>query len=343
MPTVSSKRLANFCRQMSTSLNAGLDTRKAFHTCQHLLGKGHTASLTYIANELETGGTLHESIKQCKSTFPPLMTMLVQVGEISGKTEDAFKGLADYYDNRVALVRGFIKSITWPVMQFVIATGVFGLILLIMSILLGDGGAGDLLPAWISDGSIFSKYVAFMIVFYGFAGGVGYAIYMQWLNIEVFVGLISLIPGIKHAFLNLAMSRLCWTFSLVHNAGVDAERSVALAVRASGNPVYIKTLEAILEAIRQNDEFYSAFARTQAYPNDFLTILSTAEQAGTISESLSREASTFRDKAESQLKWLSKICSGIIYGGVAAVIIVMIFVMYNTFIINPLNNVLGGG
>ncbi len=339
MPTVSSKRLASFCHQMGTSLNAGLDTRKAFSTCKHLLGKGHTASLSYITNELESGGTLYEGIKHCKTTFPPLLSMMVQVGEMSGRTEDAFNGLGDYYDNRVALIRGFIKSVTWPVLQFVIATFVFGLILLIMSILLGDGGADDLLPAWISNGSLFSKYCSLMLVLYGFAAGIGYGIYMQWLNIDIFVGFLSLIPGVKHAFLNLAMSRFCWTFSLIHNAGVDAERSVVMAIKASGNPVYTKTLESIRESVRKNQEFHTAFANTQTYPAEFLTILATAEQAGTISESLWREANTFREKAESQLKWLSKICTGMIYGAVAAVIIIMIFVLFNTFVLNPLNTI----
>ncbi|MBA61241.1 MAG: hypothetical protein CMJ76_02645 [Planctomycetaceae bacterium] len=341
MPTVSSKRLASFCHQMGVSLKAGLDTRKAFGTCKHLLGKGHTASLSLITDELEQGSTLHECIRKCPKTFPPLLSMLVQVGELSGKTESAFKGLANYYDNRVALIRGFFKRVTWPVLQFVIATGVVGLVLFIMGMLLGNGGAGELLPSWIADDSLFSKYCGLMFVLYGFAGGVGYGVYMQWLNIEVFVGLLSLLPGVKHPFLNLAMSRFCWTFSLVHNAGVDAERSVAMAIKSSGNPVYIKTLQPVLDAIRNNEDFYSAFASTDVYPAAFLSSLMTAEQAGTISESLWQEAATFRLKAESQLQWLSKVCTGLIYGGVAVFIIIMIFVFYKTFILNPINTILG--
>jgi len=269
------------------------------------------------------------------------MSMMVQVGELSGKTEAAFIGLAEYYDNRVALIRGFFKSVTWPVLQFIIATGVVGLVLLIMGMLLGNGEAGDLLPGWLSDNSLFSKYCGLMLVIYGFAGGIGYGVYMQWLNVEVFVGLLSILPGVKHPFLNLAMSRFCWTFSLVHNAGVDAERCVDIAIKSSGNPVYLKTLDPILDAIRNNEDFYSAFARTDTYPPDFLSSVLTAEQAGTISESLWREATTFRTKAESQLQWLSKICSGLIYGGVAIFIIIMIFVFYKAFILNPLNTILG--
>ena len=341
MPTVSSKRLSSFCRQMGVSLHAGLDTRKAFGTCKHLLGKGHTASLSLITNELEEGSTLYECIRQCPGTFPSLMSMMVQVGELSGKTEAAFIGLAEYYDNRVALIRGFFKSVTWPVLQFVIATGVVGLVLFIMGMLLGNGEAGDLLPGWLSDNSLFSKYCGLMLVFYGFAGGIGYGVYMQWLNIEVFVGLLSQLPGVKHPFLNLAMSRFCWTFSLVHNAGVDAERCVDMAIKSSGNPVYLKTLKPVLDAIRNNDDFYSAFAQTNTYPPDFLSSVMTAEQAGTISESLWREATTFRTKAESQLQWLSKICTGFIYGGVAIFIIIMIFVFYKAFILNPINTMLG--
>lgn len=114
-----------------------------------------------------------------------------------------------------------------------------------------------------------------------------------------------------------------------------------MAIKSSGNPVYIKTLEPVLHMIRNNEDFYSAFAQTKTYPAAFLSALMTAEQAGTISESLWREAETFRTKAESQLQWLSKVCTGLIYGGVAIFIIIMIFVFYKAFILNPLNTILG--
>ena len=65
------------------------------------------------------------------------------------------------------------------------------------------------------------------------------------------------------------MSRFCWTFSLVHNAGVDAERSVTMAIKSSGNPVYIKTLEPVLRVIRNNDDFYSAFAKIRPTRHHF--------------------------------------------------------------------------
>ncbi len=326
---------------MGTSLKAGLDSRKAFGTCKHLLGKGHTSDLTLIARELEEGSTLYECIQQCPGTFPPLVSMMVEVGEVAGKTDAAFVGLADYYDNRVALIRGFRRSVSMPIIQFVIATGVVGLVLFIMGMLLGGGQASDLLPAWISEGGLFGKYVGLMVVLYGFAAGIAYGVYMQWLNLEAFVGLLSLVPGIKHPFLNLALSRFCWTFSLVHNAGVDAERCATIAINSSGNPVYIRTKESVLKSLRNNEDFYSAFAKTGTYPTDFLSIFMTAEQAGTISETLWREAGTFREKAESQLRWLSKICSGMIYGAVATFIIIMIFVFYKTFVLNPINSLLG--
>jgi len=314
---------------MGVSLNAGLDTRKAFENCKHLLGKGHTASLSLITNELEVGQSLHECIRQCPKTFPPLLGMMVQVGELSGRTESAFMGLADYYDNRVALIRGFFKSIAWPVLQLVLATMVIGLMLLIIEWL--TGGPSPLFPIRLN------TYLSIVSVFYAFAIGISYCVHMQWLNIEVFVGLLSILPGVKHPFLNLALSRLCWTFSLVHNAGVDAERCAAMAIKSSGNPVYTKTLEAVLSSIRDNHDFHSSFAKTKVYPTALLTILETTEQTGTISEGLWREAGIFREKAERQLRWLSKIFSGMVYGCCAVIIGAVIISMFMGYL-NILND-----
>jgi len=342
MPTASSKRLAAFSQQMGTCLHAGLDVRNAFDNCQHLLGKGHTANQRQIAAMLQDGDMLHQAFNESSSTFPPLMTMMVEVGEISGKTEAAFKGLADYYQHRVSLIRTFIRGITWPVMQFVMATGIFGIVLLVFAIFLGNGQAGDLIPAWVGDINTFYTYCATMILIYGFTIGIIFAVYMQWLNVGLFLGTIMKIPGLRNPFLNLALSRLCWTFALVHNAGVDAQRTASMAIKTTGNPLFVRELHGILQSLQDNQEFYAAFSKASCFPDGFLAMLMTAEQTGTLTESLLREADIYRDITENQFRWLTRVTGGIIYGCVGIVVVGMIFILFKALYLDPLNNALQG-
>ncbi|MBT4845952.1 MAG: hypothetical protein HON92_11025, partial [Planctomycetaceae bacterium] len=314
MPTVSSKRLAAFSQQMGTCLNAGLDVRSSFANCQNLLGKGHKANCLKIANMLQDGDMLHQAFNESTSTFPPLMTMMVEVGEISGKTEAAFKGLADNYQHRVSLIRTFIKGISWPILQLVMATGIFGIVLLVFSMLLNTDAEDSGISAWMGDINTFYTYCAVVALGYTFVIGTVFAIYMQWLNVGIFLGVVMKIPGLRKPFLNLALSRLCWTFGLVHNAGVDAERTAAMAIRSTGNPMFIRELSGILNSLRKNQEFYTAFSKADNFPTGFLASLMTAEQTGTITESLIREAALYREITETQFTWLTRVTGGIIYG-----------------------------
>ena len=340
MPTVSSKRLAAFSHQMGTCLNAGLDVRRSFAQCQNLLGKGHTADCLKIEDMLQNGDMLHQAFNAATSTFPPLMIMMVEVGEISGKTETAFKGLADNYQHRVSLIRTFIKGISWPILQFVMATGIFGIVLLVFTIFLGNGEAADLIPAWVGDINTFYTYCTVVTLGYTFVVGTVFAIYMQWLSVGIFLGVVMKIPGLKKPFLNLAMSRLCWTFGLVHNAGVDAQLTAAMAIRSTGNPIFIRELSGILESLRDNNEFHTAFSKANNFPTGFLAALMTAEQTGTITESLLREAALYREITESQFTWLTRITGGIIYGCVGIVVVAMIFILFKALYLDPLNNAL---
>ena len=340
MPTVSSKRLAAFSQQMGTCLNAGLDVRSSFANCQNLLGKGHKANCLKIANMLQDGDMLHQAFNESTSTFPPLMTMMVEVGEISGKTEAAFKGLADNYQHRVSLIRTFMKGISWPILQLVMATGIFGIVLLVFAVFLGNGEAAGIIPAWVGDINTFYTYCAVVALGYTFVIGTVFAIYMQWLNVGIFLGVVMKIPGLRNPFLNLALSRLCWTFGLVHNAGVDAQRTAAMAIRSTGNPMFIRELDGILGSLQENQEFYTAFSKANIFPSGFLASLMTAEQTGTITESLIREAALYREITETQFTWLTRISGGIIYGCVGVVVIAMIFILFKTLYLDTIHNAL---
>jgi type II secretory pathway component PulF len=336
MPTVSSKRLAAFSQQMGTCLNAGLDVRNSFKNCENLLGKGHKANCLKIADMLQDGDMLYQAFKKSTSTFPPLMTMMVEVGEISGKTEAAFKGLAENYQHRVSLIRTFIKGISWPILQLVMATGIFGIVLLVFSMLLNTDAEESGISAWMGDINTFYTYCAVVALGYTFVIGTVFAIYMQWLNVGILLGVVMKIPGLRKPFLNLALSRLCWTFGLVHNAGVDAERTAAMAIRSTGNPMFIRELSGILNSLRENQEFYTAFSKANNFPTGFLASLMTAEQTGTITESLIREAALYREITENQFIWLTRVTGGIIYGSVGIVVIAMIFILFNQYL-NVLN------
>ncbi|MGY8731720.1 MAG: type II secretion system F family protein [Pirellulales bacterium] len=340
MPTVSSKRLAAFSQQMGTCLNAGLDVRNSFKNCENLLGKGHKANCLKIADMLQDGDMLYQAFKKSNSTFPPLMTMMVEVGEISGKTEAAFKGLADNYQHRVSLIRTFIKGISWPILQFVMATGIFGIVLLVFTVFLGNGEAADLIPDWVGNINTFYTYCTVVTLGYMFVIGTVVAIYMQWLNVGIFLGVVMKIPGLRNPFLNLALSRLCWTFALVHNAGVDARGTAAMAIRSTGNPLFIRELTGIRDSLRKNHEFYTAFSKADIFPTAFLASLMTAEQTGTITESLLREAAVYREVTETQFTWLTRITGGIIYGCVGIVVVAMIFILFKALYLDPINNAL---
>src|SRR5262249_36417258 len=78
------------------------------------------------------GWSLHEALEKQPRTFPPLFRALAAVGEETGNLPEVMGELEKYYTNQQKLRHDFIADITWPVMQFVVATLIVaGLILLL--------------------------------------------------------------------------------------------------------------------------------------------------------------------------------------------------------------------
>lgn len=78
-----------------------------------------------IVDDLIGGYSLFESLKRSRQ-FSPYEYYCIQIGEESGKLTDILKELADYYTERVKMMKQIIKSISYPIvilLSSLLATG----------------------------------------------------------------------------------------------------------------------------------------------------------------------------------------------------------------------------
>src|SRR5947209_6218816 len=90
--------LVSWCRTLKHSIGAGLDPIKIFRQ-QAKSGPRALRSLAQeTADKLGKGETLEDALEPHRNRFPPLFVELIAVGEQSGRLEDTFSELADYYE-----------------------------------------------------------------------------------------------------------------------------------------------------------------------------------------------------------------------------------------------------
>lgn len=106
-------------------LISGVPILDAFHivsrTANNLV---YERALLEMANELELGKSLHESMSLRRHLFPTITITMVRVGEDTGKIDEVMIKLHAFYEGRVDTVFGNLSTIIEPVLLLMIGVAV---------------------------------------------------------------------------------------------------------------------------------------------------------------------------------------------------------------------------
>ena len=343
MSRISTKSLIQLCRRVGTSMKAGVEPRRLWETeARHATGP-LKRSIERVREGVLRGESVADSMRACEGFFPPLVTEMVDVGERTGQLDAVFFKLADHYDHQAQLTRGFLFGIAWPALQLAMGIFVIGILILILGAIdarsIGTGEPIDVLGIGLRG---VSGAITFWIICALLIGGVVLgilAVIRGWLG-PTPMALAMRIPMLGTALANLALARLTWSLAMALDAGIDARRSVELAVRATQNPLFMSREQLMTDAIVRNRSFHEAFGEAGCFPSEFLQMVETAEMSGTTSESMQALCREYEERARSGLRWLTWLTGIGIWMFIGALLIVVIFRLFMVLYLGPINDAL---
>jgi len=317
-------KLAQWLRRVGASLRAGL---APLSTCEKETTYGsavHRSMMARVGQTIRDGGSLADGLAACGGYFPPLVCTLVEVGERSGRLDDILRGLAEHYEHLLSLRRTFLVGIAWPAIQFFAAIGVVGLLIWILGMVssmagtevdpLGFGLVGTpglLVYLGLVVTTLGGAMVVVMGLLRGAFGPAPLRVAMQ-------------LPVLGNCLKTAALSRFAWTLGLTLDSGMNARRSMELALRSTENAYYTSQMKTVDDCLMKGQEFHEALRATGLFPDEFLQMLQTAEISGTHGESLQRLADEYRQRAQTAAKALTMAASFAVWVLVALVLIALI-------------------
>lgn len=327
-PQLSWTALAAFSRSMSRMMEAGVEVRKSLQTSSRQSADRRMAgAIENVVVSVASGRTLSEAFEQEGALFPPLFRDLVNVGEQTGSVPEVFNALAKYYDSRIKQVKDFRAAIAWPVIQLVAAICIIGLLVFILGLLptadngepfdvLGLGlygatGAGVWFMGWIG------AAVAGFIVWKLASNSTAWQVALH----PVLLGL----PVIGPCMRSFAISRFSWCFALTQQAGMSIKPSLECSLKATGNGAFQMAEPLIWQELAEGETLADALTASKLFPNEYLQFVATAEETGTVPEQLDRMSHLFEDDAHRAMHRMTAIFSGVIWAGVAGIVIFFIF------------------
>jgi type IV pilus assembly protein PilC len=329
MSRISTRNLIQLLQRLGTSLRAGIDIRRIWHQEAEHGSMHHRTQAARVAERLGEGDTLAEAMSACGGYFPMLTVDLVDVGERSGRLDVILAGLAEHYSHLLSLRRTFLVGIAWPALQLTAAIVIVGVLIWLMGVLSPDIAILGLRGP---DGLMTYMLIIVMVAATGTILTMGVS---QGRFGLAPIHLALRIPVLGNCLKTMALARLAWSLGLALDAGVDARMAMRLALRSTQNPLFASQADAVDRQLLDGSEFNEALQQTGVFPDEFLQALATAELSGTYGESLERLADEYRQRAQAASRTLTIIASFVVWGLVAAMLLIVIFQIFTSVILQP--------
>jgi len=335
---ISLQAAARFCHNVGTGLHAGIDARRVFENEASRGSMHHRAQVTQVRDLVAQGSSVAEALAHAGGYFPPLLCEMAEMGERTGKLEQVFLRMGEYYQRLLSLRRTFLIGIAWPMFELILAVFVIGMFILIVG-LISDSPPMTFFGLTGPSGA--AAYFGTVGLIVGAIAGAIFAATKGWVDLDPFYRLLMHVPFLGGGLKTMALSRLTWSLAMTTNSDLSAQRAVELAVRTTENSYYTRFIEGMKNVLGRGHSMYDAFCTTGVYPADFLDALQTGEIAGSISETMQILSQEYEDRTKAFCRMLTVVASVLVFLLVAGLLIFMIFSMALQYI-GIINNAVEG-
>lgn len=119
------KKLAIFCRQFSTMVDAGVSLVRCLDVLSRQTDDPKLKRILLdVGERVESGESLSRAMQRHPRTFNNLFIGLIRAGEIGGVLEESLQRLSQFLEKDVELRRKVASALTYPVLVIIAAIGI---------------------------------------------------------------------------------------------------------------------------------------------------------------------------------------------------------------------------
>jgi type IV pilus assembly protein PilC len=306
-------KLALFCRQFSTMVDAGVSLVR----CLDVLGQQADDPklrkiLADVSERVEGGESLSRSMQRHPRTFNNLFIGLIRAGEVGGVLEEALQRLSHFLEKDVELRRKIKAAVTYPALVMILAILiVIGLVTFIIpkfievfedlgikefpaatQLLIDISNALTTKWYWIILGLILLLIIWKAFVSTQFGRRVADRVKLK-------------IPVFGKLHHKICLARFSRTLGTLLTSGVPILQAMETVAGTVGNHILS---DAVLEArarIREGDRIGDPLEKSKQFPPMVVHMISVGEESGSLDFMLQKIADFYEGEVESTLASLT--------------------------------------
>jgi len=346
------KYATQFARQLSTLQDAGLPILRSLRILEEQQkSSSFKRIIGYIADDIEGGSTLSESMARFPRCFDRLFVGMVAAGETGGVLDLILSRIADFMEKAQKLQARVKSAMVYPIVvlvaAFAILLGLMTFVVPQFSSVLVEMTEGAELPKITQVVLAISAWIAYK---FGWAYIIGIPFILSILKRivrqfragrYVLDSILLRIPVLGPLAGKTAVTRWTRTLGTLIMAGVPILDAINVTGETSGNEVYARMLNNVHDSIRQGDTFASPLKQSKTVDSIVCNMVAVGEETGDLDKMLLKVADNYDEQVDVLVASLMSLLEPIMIiflGGIVMMIVLAIFLPMVSIISS-----LGGG
>lgn len=330
VPQVKLDDLLIFARQMYALTKAGIPIIRALRgLAENTNSIRLKDALVDVANQLERGRTLSAAMNAHPLVFNKLLASIIHVGENTGKLDESFVQIIDYYEKEQATRKQIKQATNYP--KMVIMAIIAAMFLLNIKVIPVFAGMftklGADLPwttkALLASSDFFVNYwphVLVMMVGMVFAFNryvKTEAGELQWDKIQLRIPIIGSI--LERAILG----RFARSFAMMLQSGVPLVNALTLVSDAVDNTYMAQKILGMRQSIERGESLLRASNRSEMFTPLVLQMVAVGEETGQVEDLLTEVADYYEREVDFDLKNLTSKIEPVLVLVVASMVLIL--------------------
>lgn len=326
--------LIDLCRSLRHYLRAGLQIPEVFQQQARRGPLPLRPIAERIAQQLLEGNSLKQALEPESEQFPPMFLELASIGEETGMLPEVFAELEKFYIRQQQLRRDFRKQITWPLIQLGLAILTITGLIFILGMLPQHPNQPHYDPLGLGLFGFSGVLIFLSVVSLLVGGGIaGFWLLRRSFQTKPGADEVALrVPLLGPCLRTLALGRFCLALRLTTETGMSIVEATRQSLRATGNNAFIDWTDAIQASLHDGQSLTSSLALCDLFPEEFLAVLTVAEESGQLDEVLRHQSEHYDEEASRKLAALTAAAGYGVWILVGAIIIFAIFRLFSSYL-----------
>jgi type IV pilus assembly protein PilC len=338
-PTVGSRDIVLFSRQLSTLVSAGVALVNGLNILlEQIESPPFRVVVTKVKEDIEAGFSIADALKKHPQVFTELYVAMIKAGEVGGILDTILERLSGYLESAEELRRKVKGAMMYPAVVCTIAGAVtifllVGVIPTFKEIFAGFGAELPLPTRIVIGISEFLQEKWYICL------GVPVGLFFlgkRWIKTEsgrkMFDTQVLKMPLFGALLKKVAVSKFTRTLGTLVKSGVPILQALETVARTAGNKVIEEAIMNARESIREGERISDPLKKSGVFPPMVVQMIAVGEETGNLDSMLTKIADFYDQEVDAAVKGLTSMIEpivivfmGIVIGGIVIAMFIPMF------------------